>query len=55
MKAIKSRTIWIIALMFITGGTEAITGMVPETVTTPLLFVLGLAASYFKLRPSQDY
>ena len=55
MKALKSRTNWTVALMFLIGGTEALVGIIPEAYTTPLLFVLGLAAAYFKMNPSQDY
>ena len=55
MKALKSRTVWTVAIMFLIGGTEAIAGLVPDSYTSPILFVLGLLATYFKLRPSQDY
>jgi hypothetical protein len=55
MKALKSRTNWTIALMFLIGGVEAVTSLVPEPVTTPILFVLGLLAAYFKMNPSQEY
>jgi hypothetical protein len=55
MKALKSRTNWTIAIMFLIGGVEAISTMIPEDVYTPLLFVLGMVAAYFKMNPSQDY
>lgn len=41
--------------MFLIGGTEAVVGIVPESFTSPVLFVLGIAAAYFKMNPSQDY
>ena len=55
MKALKSRTNWAIATMFLLGGVEAVSTLIPEAVYTPLMFVLGLAAAYFKMNPSQDY
>lgn len=55
IKALRSRTVWTIIIMFIIGGTEAVTGLIPESVTAPVLFVLGLLATYFKLSPSQRY
>lgn len=55
MKALKSRTVWTIALIFVVGGTEALVGVVPDTLTTPILFVLSVMATYFKVNPSQKY
>lgn len=55
IKAFKSRTVWTIIIMFLVGGTEAITPLVSSEVTTPILFALGALATYFKLNPSQDY
>lgn len=55
VKALRSRTFWTIVMMFLIGGTEAISGLVPDELTTPILFVLGALATYFKLRPSQKY
>jgi hypothetical protein len=55
MKALKSRTVWTITIMFIIGGVEAVAMFIPDAVETPLLAALGLAAAYFKLNPSQKY
>ena len=54
-KALKSRTVWTIVLMFVIGGIEAISSFIPEAVVTPLLGFLGFLAVYFKLNPSQRY
>jgi len=54
-KILKSRTVWVIAFMFIMGGFQAI-----EVTMTPQVFLfvqggLSLLATYFKINPSQDY
>ena len=54
-KALKSRTVWTIAVMFLIGGVEAISTFIPEGLSTVLLGALGLLATYFKLNPSQEY
>jgi hypothetical protein len=41
--------------MFLLGGVEAVAQYIPDNVETPLLAVLGAAAMYFKMNPSQDY
>lgn len=54
-KAIKSRTVWTVIVMFVLGGIQNISQFI-----TPELFVLietilsGLVI-YFKLKPSQSY
>ena len=55
IKALKSRTVWVIVLTFIVGGTEAIATFLPPAVVTTLLGVLSAAAVVFKLNPSQEY
>ena len=55
LQALKSRTVWTVALMFLIGGTEAIADVLPDTVETFILFVLGTLAAFFKVNPSQDY
>ena len=54
-KALASRTIWVIVLMFVVGGVQA-----TETVMNPQIFMfvqagLSFLAAHFKLSPSQDY
>lgn len=53
--ALRSRTVWTVALMFVVGGTNAIVGLVPADITSWILGALGALAVYFKLSPSQKY
>jgi len=55
MKLFKSRTVWAIIAMFIIGGTEAVSGIIPPAFIPYVTGALGLLATYFKLNPSQDY
>jgi len=55
IKALKSRTNWTIAIMFLIGGTEAIAQVIPDSIETVILGALGFAAMYFKMNPSQEY
>lgn len=55
IKALRSRTIWVVVLMFVIGGVNAISDFIPDGVETPLLAVLGFLAVYFKINPSQKY
>lgn len=55
IKVIKSRTVWVIVVMFLIGGVEAISEFIPESVHTPVMLFLGALATYFKLNPSQRY
>ena len=54
-QALTSRTVWVIVVMFLIGGVEAIAGVIPDNVETMILFFLGALAGYFKVNPSQDY
>ena len=54
-KAIKSRTVWSIVLLFVVGGVEAINGYIGPELLPYVEGVLGLAAVWFKVNPSQDY
>lgn len=54
-KILKSRTFWTIVVMFLIGGFEAISGLIPDVFVTPALGILGILATYFKLNPSQEY
>lgn len=55
MKLLKSRRVWAIIVMFLIGGFEGISGMIPGAIVTPVLGVLGVAATYFSFNPSQNY
>ena len=55
IKALKSRTVWTVVAMFITGGVGAITSLIPAGDMVYVQGVLGLLAVYFKLNPSQTY
>ncbi len=55
LKIIKSRTNWTIVAMFVIGGVEAISGLIPGALLPYVQGVLGLLAMYFKINPSQDY
>ena len=55
MKYLKSRRVYALAAMFLIGGIEAISEVIPDMIETPLLGFLGLAAAYFSFNPSQDY
>jgi len=53
--ALKSRTVWTIALMFIIGGVQALEGILPSDLMVLLQGLLSLLAMHFKLNPSQEY
>ena len=55
MKILKSRTNQTIALMFLIGGIEAVASFIPDVIETPLLGVLAVLATYFRMNPSQKY
>lgn len=52
---LKSRTFWTIVAMFIIGGVNAIVPVLPADVQTIAMAVLGIAATYFHINPSQNY
>lgn len=54
-KALKSRTVWTIFAMFLIGGVSAVTQFIPPAFLPYIEGGLGLVATYFKLKPSQDY
>ena len=54
-KALHSRTVWIIVATFVLAGFEGVRDFIPMGFQTPIFAVLGLAATYFKLSPSQNY
>lgn len=55
MKLIRSRTVWVIVLMFLVGGTSAVEGYIPAGYLTLIQGILGVLAIYFRLNPSQSY
>ncbi len=55
IKALSSRTVWVICLMFVIGGVEAISGVIPGSVMVPLQGFLSFLAIYFKVNPSTNY
>lgn len=55
MLALGSRTVWTVVVMFLIGGVQAITSVIPAGIETPLMGVLGIIAIYFKVNPSQNY
>lgn len=53
--ALKSRTVWTIVAMFVIGGVNAVSALIPAGGLVYVQGVLGLLAIYFKLNPSQAY
>lgn len=50
-----SRTFWLIILMFVINGGNAIIPMLPPTVQLIMNALLSLAATYTHINPSQPY
>lgn len=46
---LKSRTFWSIVAMFVIGGTNAITSLLPQGAEPFVMLFLGVLASYFHL------
>ena len=55
LKALKSRTNWVIALTFLVNTSPLITPYVSGETMVLINSVLGALAVYFKMSPSQDY
>lgn len=51
----RSRTFWMLAIMFVTNGYAAISGQVPGPVDVIVNLVLSTMATYFHVTPSQNY
>lgn len=51
----KSRTFYTVVAMFIVGGLNAIVPVLPADVQAIAMAVLGVAATYFHISPSQNY
>lgn len=54
-QALQSRTFWTLVVMFLIGGVQAITAVIPAGWETPIMGVLGILAAYFHVNPSQNY
>lgn len=54
-KIISSRANWSLMAMFVIGGVEAISGVIPASVLPVIEGLLGLMTIYFVRNPSQDY
>ena len=54
-QALMSRTTWVLILMFVVGGFEAVQNLIPADIYKPIFGVLTMLAIYFKVNPSQDY
>lgn len=55
LKILSSRTFWTIVLMFLLGGVQAVSKVVPAGFETPVMAFLGILATYFHVTPSQVY
>lgn len=55
LTALKSRTVWTVVAMFVTGGVGAVSSLIPAGAMVYVQGILGLMAVYFKLNPSQTY
>jgi len=55
IKALTSRTVWTIAVMFVLGGLQATQSFFTPDQFVALQGALSLLATYFKISPSQNY
>ena len=55
IKALTSRTVWVVIILFLTAGVDGIQNLVPADMLTPIQLGLALLAGYFKVTPSQSY
>jgi len=49
----KSRTVWMVVILFLIGGFEAITNFIPGSILTIVMAVLSALAIYFRVNPKQ--
>jgi len=54
-KAIKSRTVWTIIIMFVIGGIQAIEPFMSPQVFAFINGALSLVAVHFRISPKQDF
>lgn len=50
-----SRTFWTVVAMFVIGGLNAVVPVLPAALQTVLMAILGIAATYFHINPTQQY
>lgn len=55
LKAVKSRTVWVILAMVLVNGVPSIEHLIPASYQPVVNAILGLLATYFKVSPSQSY
>ena len=54
LTALKSRTAWTVALMFVIGGVDGVRELIPADMLPVVEGVLGLAAVYFRVNRRAD-
>ena len=54
-QALTSKTVWTIVALVVINGLPSVREMLPASIVPFLDIVLGLAATYFKVTPSQQY
>ena len=55
MNILKSRTNWTIAVTFLLGGFESISGFMSPEISTLVLGLLSALAIYFRTNPKVDF
>jgi len=51
----KSKTVWMVVLMFLTSGIDGIREYIPVAFQPLLTALLGLLAVYFRVNPTQKF
>jgi len=54
-KALKSRTVWTVIIMFLIGGVEAISAKLDPSLLTLFEGILGFLAIYFRVDQKVDF
>jgi len=54
-QSLKSRTVWMIVIMFLTGGVTGIREQIPPAYLFFIEGVLGYLAIYFRIHPKQKF
>ena len=52
---LKSRTVLAVIAMFVIGGLESVSSLLPPELRTAILGLIGAAAVYFRVRPKQKF
>lgn len=55
VQVLKSRTIWTLVILFVINGFNGIRESIPATALQVVDLLLGLAAAYLHVNPSQEY